>query len=157
MQPIPDSNELFETGLGSGKPYLGSPGVVEQIVRHYLLDINAVRSGQAKGLAGDHERAIRDLADGVQKVFYGQDDRFQPFAWNRENTLGRALVDQCGIGGETSDAVFRMALRIARDYLRNLSAFEDDRIGDDYFKAEIDKMVALYTGILVGNGDRRGS
>lgn len=157
MAKIPDSTELFEIGLGSGKPYLGSPEIVEQILRNYILDIHHLRVAQVKGDERDPVQDIPALATGLQKVFYGQDDRFQAFPWNRENVLGRMLVEQAGIGGDTSDAVYRVGIRIAKEYMQNLNAFEDDRISEDYFKAELDKMVALYTRVLVGNGDRHGS
>ena len=107
MTDLPETNEILNTGLGSGKPYLGSPKIVQAIIREYLHDLSTLRSEQVQRGA-DPVPQIKGMAERLQQVFYGKDDRYQAFAWNRESSLGRALVEDCDIGGDASDAVFRL-------------------------------------------------
>ena len=151
MTNLPETNEILRTGLGSGKPYLGSPKVVESIVREYLNDLTTLRTEQVQRGA-DPVSSIDGLAQHMQAVFYGEDETYQPFAWNRETSLGQALLRDCDIGGETSDAVYRLALRMAKEYLGDLVAYENGTVDDDSFQAAIDELVHRYTLILSGTG-----
>lgn len=151
MTDLPETNEILNTGLGSGKPYLGSPKIVQAIIREYLHDLNTLRSEQVQR-GTDPVPQIKGLAERLQQVFYGKDDRYQAFAWNRETSLGRALVETCDIGGDASDAVFRLGVRMAKEYLRDLVAYENGTLDDAGIQTEIDSLIRRYTLILSGAG-----
>lgn len=143
------TDEILETGLKPGKPYLGTPSVVEGVIREYLGDLKDLRIRQLED-GSDTVPAMKDLARRFQAVFYGEDDRYLPYAWNRPNLLGRALVDVCGIGGEVDDAVARLAGRIARDFFRISIDFENDQIDEGELQEKLDALVSLFTKVLLG-------
>lgn len=151
---IPETNEILNTGLRPGKPYLGSPVVVEDVVREYLADLNEIRTKQVSS-GVDPVPLIQSCADRLQDTFYGKSDRFQVSAWHREKSLGKALVEGAGIGGDTSDAVSRVGLRIAKEFYRDLIAYEDGRIADEAMKSEVNKLVSLYVRVFLGGNEDR--
>ncbi len=144
-----ETNEILNTGIGGGKPYLGSPVVVQGIIRHYLFDLTSARTSQVQD-GSDPVMETRKLATGVQDVFYGKDDRFLSFAWNKPGSLGKFLVERCGIGGEYDDAVFLLALRIAKEHFGNLVMYENDSISDEQMQSSIDDLIKKYTPLLCG-------
>lgn len=158
MQSIPETDEILNTGLGSGRPYLGSPKVVDGILREYLSDLVSIRTAQVER-GDDPVPKIIEIAKGLQSVFYGLDARFQPFAWNKPGSLGAALVNDCGIGGEVDDAVYRLAVRIAKEHLSDLVAYEAGRMDDEHIRQSIDDLLKRYTvilsGAMIGGGDAR--
>lgn len=93
---------------------------------------------------------ISDACKQFQNVFYGKNDKYLAFAWNREDQLGNALVHGCEIGGSTSDAVERLAVRIAREYLTDLVANEDSNLSDAELQKTVDKILNFYPPILCG-------
>lgn len=151
MADLPETNEILKTGLGTDKPYLGSPAVVAGVVREYLNDLTTLRSEQVKN-GTNPMQDIEGLAQQLQHVFYGEDDSYLPYAWNRETSLGQALVRDGDIGGDTSDAVHRLGLRLAKEYLRDLIGYENDTLGDEQFQEAVDELVHRYTLILSGAG-----
>lgn len=150
MAGIPETNEILETGLGSGKPYLGSPKVVESILREYLFDLTSMRSAQLEN-GSDPLPRVKELSEALQKVFYGEDERYQSYAWNKPESFGRYLVEGCGIGGETSDAVSRVGFRIAKEYLKDLVDHERDILDELEMQASVDRIIKKYTSIFMGN------
>lgn len=151
MTDLPETNEILKTGLGTDKPYLGSPSVVAGIVREYLSDLTTLRTEQVQRGTSPLE-GIDGLAQHLQRVFFGQDDTYLAYAWNRETSLGQALVRDGDIGGEASDAVYRLGLRLAKEYLSDLIAYENDTMDAESFNASIDGLVERYTLILSGAG-----
>lgn len=146
--PLPDSDALIEAGPTRGKPYLGSPGVVDQILRHALFDVLAARR------AGDDlVEHVKTKAADLARVFLGQDSSYQASYWNREQGLATALVERCDIGGETSDAVMRLFVRMYREFIEDMASHEHERLSDEQFQQSIGALLVKYTHILIGRGD----
>ena len=153
-----ETNEILNTGLSTGRPYLGSPKVVEGVLREYLVDLTSLRTAHVEK-GEDMLPHLLGQAKLIQDIFYGADARFLPFAWNKPESLGAALVNECGIGGEISDAVIRVAVRIAKEFLSDLIAFEEGRIDESHMQVSVDELVKRYSAILSGAamlGDRHG-
>lgn len=150
--PLPDSEALFDSGLGGGKPYLGSPAVVDQLLRDALHQVTVLRREQLESGA-DPVPGILQIGADLQAVFYGSDTRYQASAWNSPKHLGRMLVGQCGIGGEVDDAVARAATRMVRDFVTDLVANEEDALTDDQLRVSVDDLLQKYTQIFVGAPD----
>ena len=146
---IPEPNTILDTGLGNGLPYLGSPSVVNGIIRQYIKDLTDLRS-KAVESGDDLSDQVADLANKMQDVFYGHDRNYLSSAWHKESSLGQSLVDGSWVGGETHDAAFRACLRMAKEYLTDLISFEDDRISEAQMKASVDDIIARYTAIFTG-------
>ncbi|MEW6695499.1 hypothetical protein Tther_02228 [Tepidimonas thermarum] len=150
--PIPDSDALIESGFSTEKPFLGSPSVIEGLLRRVLYDITVARRAQLE--RGEDAIAVMlRKADELQRVLYGQDPAYQAYVWNSPKHLGRFLVERCGIGGDTSDAVNRAAIRMMRDFAFDLVAYEDDRITEQQMQASVDALIDKFTRIFVGIGD----
>jgi len=149
---IPDSIEMTKLGLGSDeKPYLGSPSVVEGLLRDALANVILIRERQLSGENLDWKAEISKVAVAMQDIFYGRNDVYRPSPWNSEKHLGVALVDRAGIGGSTVDAVFRLMLNMFGEALTAYSKFEaDENGGDDEFVYSIDDLVVKYVSGLVG-------
>jgi hypothetical protein len=145
--PIPDSEVLFDSGLGGGKPYLGSPAVVDQLLREALHRVTVLRREQLESGA-DPVPGILQIGADLQAVFYGADTRYQASAWNSPKHLGRMLVGQCGIGGDVSDAVARAATRMTRDFITDLVASEQGRMTEAEFQASTDALLLKFTQIF---------
>lgn len=150
--PIPDSDALIESGLSAEKPFLGSPSVIDGLLRHVLFDIAAARGAQIER-GEDVIPVVYQKADELQRVLYGQDPAYQPSAWNSPDHLGRALVEDCGIGGDTGDAVRRATVRMIRDFIIDLAAHEEDRLSEQQMQAAVDDLIAKFTRIFVGASD----
>lgn len=149
---IPDSDALIEDGPSTSKPYLGSPAVVDGILRHVLYDITAARRAQLEQ-GTDVTPIVLAQAENLQRIFYGQDGSYQAFAWNSPRHLGRALVESAGIGGSTDDAVKRASVRMIRDFVQDMVAHEEGRLAEAQFHAAIDALLSKFTRIFVGSGD----
>ena len=147
---IPDSIELFNSNLGEGK-YLGSPVVVDEIIRETLGTVNAMRIRQADGETINTANEIGDLCRGFQEIFYGQVKGYTPSVWHRPSGVGQCLVTYCHIGGTSADAVYRMATRMVKEYVSAYSKFERDEMEDMEFDIEIQRIAEFYTKILVGS------
>lgn len=143
------TDEILKTGLKAGRPYLGTPSVVEGVLRGYLLELKDFRTKQL--LEGDDPRPhVSSAADRLQAIFYGQDKEYLASGWNTEDSLGKFLVKDCGIGGDTKDAVRRIGVRIARDFYKILTAFEADDITDEKTQEKINALVKLFIQALLG-------
>ena len=86
-------------------------------------------------------------------MFLGQDSSYQASYWNREQGLATALVERCDIGGETSDAVMRLFVRMYREFIEDMASHEHERLSDEQFQQSIDALLVKYTHILIGRGD----
>jgi len=150
MVSIPDSIEMFSLGLGPGKPYLGTPSVVEKIIRHALERVIVIRREQIEGKNVEAHKAVDNLAKMLQEVFYGKTDGFIPSAWHRPSSLGVALVERAKIGGKVDDAAYRLALRMMKEFLTAYAKFEVDEMEDADFDAEVQRIVTFYTKIFSG-------
>lgn len=150
MNMIPDTQELLRTGLSNEKPYLGSFSVVEDRVRTLLSEVNDLRAKQIADGATDMQAGLKALCSDFQNTFYGKNPNFIASAWHREDQLGEALVNGAGMGGETGDAVERLAAKIISDYLAFYLPFEAEEIGDEQFQFGIEGVVEFYTHVLLG-------
>jgi hypothetical protein len=146
----PDSIELFKVGLKDGINYLGTPSVVEKILRNTLNRVMDYRHKQLNGEAVDVSSVVDALAKAIQSVFDGKVDGFHPSPWHKPSAIGVALVERSKMGGSPEDAIYRLALRMIVEFLRAYSAFEDDKMEDAAFDAEVQRIVEFYTKILVG-------
>ena len=152
--PLIDSDALLNAGLDAGKAYLGSPRVVDAILRDALQRVAAIRADQLK-TGADPMPEIRSLAAELQRTFYGQDPSFLASAWNSPGSLGEALVNQCGVGGDIEDAAERAAIRMVREFLSDLVAHEHDALDEPAMHGAIDALLGKYTAIFVGSADAR--
>lgn len=152
MAPIPDSNGMFFQGLGlDEKPYLGSPSVVEHILRAALNGLVALRTRQIHGEAVDIVGEVSSIALSLQDVFYGGDPRFRHFPWLSVRHLGKALVEQSGVGGDPGDALERVMLKMCMEFMQAYIDFESNEDGgDEEFRAETDRLVAFYITTVLG-------
>lgn len=151
--PLVDSDALLHAGFGEGQHYLGSPMVVDAILRDALQRVAAMRVAQLKG--GPHPAdGIRDLAAELQRIFYGQSQGgYQSSAWNSPDQLGRALVERCWVGGDVSDAAMRAAVRMVKEFVSDLVAHEQDGLTEAEMQTAVDALLSKYTRIFVGSSD----
>jgi hypothetical protein len=149
-QHIPDSNELFNLGLSGEKPFLGSPGDVDAILRRALKQVTDLRGRQLEGDDHDIVASVDALARSLQDVFYGRSSDYEATTWNRPSGLGQALVTLGKMGGSRDDAAYRLMLRMFREYLKAYLAFEGDEMGDGDFQLEIQRIISFYTTVLIG-------
>lgn len=150
MDKLPDTQELLKTGLNADKPYLGTFSVVEERVRALLSSVNDLRAKQIGGDAVNMDAELERLCSEFQRTFYGSNPEYLGSAWNREDQLGRALVEDAGIGGDTSDAVKRLAAKIISDYLGVYLPYEEDKADDEQFRFGLEGIVEFYTHVLLG-------
>lgn len=146
--PMPDSSALIDSADLSGRPFLGSPVVVDQILRHALHDVIECRK-----VDGDVVGLVKSKCNELQEIFLGRSNDYHASFWNRETSLGAALVNRSDIGGDTSDAVLRLFVRFFRLFIEDMVSFEQDRISEDDFQKEVDALLRKYTHILIGSGD----
>jgi hypothetical protein len=149
---IPDSVELSTFGLSSETRYLGSPSVVEDVLKMYLASINAIRQEQLHGVPIDVQAKVTEQAKRMQSVFYGHSSAFTYTPWFSVDHLGRALVEKAKLGGDRGDAVYRLFLHIACEYLTAYVAFESDRMSDEDFQKVINRILRLYMHVLLASG-----
>lgn len=151
MVNIPDSNELFYSGIDPAKPYLRSPDVVERQLRQMLSEVVDVRARQLREESVDVEAKLKRLADDLQAIFYGKNPEFSVDGrWNRPEMLGYAITEICGLGGDRADAVERLGLRLINEFLDAYMRYEDDQIDDEGFQFECDALIETYVQILIG-------
>ena len=154
MSSIPDSEALFDSGLGGGKPFLGSPVVVDRLLRDVLHKVTEMR-GASLVSGADPQPGLRQICADLQTVFYGADSRYQASSWNSPEHLGRMLVEQHGIGGDVTDAVARVILRMIRDFVIDLRGYEEDRLTEAQAQASTDALLLKFTRIFVGSSDAK--
>lgn len=150
MDKLPDTQELLKTGLSPERAYLGTFTVVEDRVRSLLSAVNDLRAKQNEGKPIDMEAELGALCADFQRTFYGKNPDYLGSAWNREDQLGAALVNGAGIGGETSDAVERLAAKIISDFLGVYLPFEAEEMADEQFAFALEGIVEFYTHVLLG-------
>lgn len=148
MQHLPETNEMLKTGLTSGKPYLGTPSVVDGILRAYLHKLAQLRASQLQTGAQLEDGLLKAATD-LQITLYGGDDKYLPSTWNTERLLGRFLVERCQMGGETADAVKRAAIRLASDFYDIIADVEDGG-AEEAAKARIDTLVQTWYRVFTG-------
>lgn len=149
MAPLPDTHEIARIGLDADKPFLGSPTVVETLLRDLMAQVTTARGAQlADGT--DPMPTLEAAAQRFQTVFYGQDPAYRGSPWNSPRHLGRALVEQAGMGGDREDAVYRLAVRVMAEVARIVAEFEADKLTDQQVQDAIDAAVDLYRGALMG-------
>jgi hypothetical protein len=149
---IPDSIELTTFGLSGSTRYLGSPSVVQDVLKMFLASLQAIREEQIHDATVDVQARVAQRARQMQSIFYGHSSAFTYTPWFSADHLGRALVEKAKLGGDRGDAVYRLFLRIAREYLTAYVAFESDRMSDDAFQQEINRILRLYSHVLLASG-----
>ena len=147
---IPDTQELAKTGLSTDKPYLGSYSIVDGLVRQLLSAVTDLREQQLAGKLQGVEPQLDALCKQFQATMYGQNPEFLASAWNSPGQLGKALVEEAGIGGDTDDAVARLAAKIISDYLAVYIPFEQEKVSDDDFQFGLETVVETFSHILLG-------
>lgn len=151
MPNIPDSSELFRSGIDPDKPYLRSPQTAEEQIRTLLSKVIDLRTRQLKEEDVQVEESLKALADEFQAIFYGKREGFSADSrWNRPEMLGYAITDVAGLGGSREDAVERLAVRLINEFLDLYMRFEEDLIDDEVFKFQADAMIEPYIYILIG-------
>ncbi|MFT0211046.1 hypothetical protein VQ643_00315 [Pseudomonas sp. F1_0610] len=103
-----------------------------------------------QGRKTDSKSETEKQALAFQDVFYGRNAHFLPCAWNNEESLGRALVDDAGITGNTDDTVFRLAIFMIKEYLETYLKYEDNQVSDESFKNFVNTIINKYTLVLLG-------
>lgn len=149
MNRIPETNEILHTGLEAGKPFLGTPSVMEAVIRKYMHDLTALRVAQVKN-GDDLVDGLMALGNKFQSIVYGHDPRYLAGSFYQEAQLGKYLVEACDMGGEVIDAGFRAGIRMARDFFNILAEHEDDTTDAPEAQTQIDELVKLWVRILSG-------
>jgi hypothetical protein len=147
---LPDTQELAKTGLSTAKPYLGTYSIVDGLVRQLLSAVTDLREQQLAGKLQGVEPQLDALCKKFQATMYGQSPEFLASAWNSPGQLGKALVEEAGIGGDTDDAVARLAAKIISDYLAVYIPFEQEAASDDDFQFGLETVVETFSHILLG-------
>jgi len=150
MPPIPDSIEMTLLGLTADKPSLGSPTVVNDLLRGLLKLVTELRAEQLQGRRQDILGPIQDEVRRLQDVFYGRDIRYAMTPWFSEKHLGRALVEGAGMEGEAADAVERLLLRMVSEFLDIYLPFENDELPEQELPWRIDALVEFYQAAVMG-------
>jgi hypothetical protein len=151
MPNLPDSTELFRSGLDPDKPYLRSPETVEQQIRTLLSKVVDLRARQLNQEDVPIESELQKLAQDFQAIFYGKTEGFSAdLRWNRPEMLGYAIAEVAGLGGSRDDAVERLAARLINEFLDLYLQFEEEQIDDEVFKFQSDAMIEPYIYILIG-------
>lgn len=150
MPPIPDSIEMTRLGLTADKPSLGSPTVVNDLLRGLLKLVTELRVEQLEGKRQDLVAPLQAEARRLQDVFYGRDSSYALTPWFSERHLGRALVDGAGMEGDAADAVERLLLRMISEFLDIYLPFENDELPEQELPWRIDALVEFYQAALMG-------
>ncbi|SCM71539.1 hypothetical protein KL86PLE_100255 [uncultured Pleomorphomonas sp.] len=155
---IPDTSaDVLEYGLSADKPYLYSLTVTEQVVRDFFSAIIKARDTVDSNPAADRGALLTAAGEALQSTLYGQNSAYLASPWNSERHLGRALVEQAGLGGSTSDAVLRCSYAMAKQLLDILNDADAGNLSDDNMKFRIDVMIEFWTycfmGMKVPSGD----
>lgn len=145
MPQLPETNEILNTGLKAGTPYLGTPSVVDKILRQFLHSLNELRADPASLATGLMANARR-----LQDVFYGQTEHYLGGSFHREIGIGAFLVNDCKIGGDTSDAVVRAGIRLAKSFFEIAVQFEADHIDEQGMQEKVDALLATWGKVFLG-------
>lgn len=150
MTQIPDSIEMTLLGLTADKPSLGSPVVVDGLLRGLLKMVTELRVEQLEGRRQDLAEPLQAEAKRLQQIFYGRDGSYSMTPWFSERHLGRGLVERAEMGGEASDAVERLMLRMVDEFLDIYLPFENDEIPEEELPWRIDGLVEFYQAAVMG-------
>jgi len=151
MPNLPDSSELFRSGLDPDKPYLRSPETVEQQIRTMLSKVVDLRGRQLNQEDVPVEAELQKLADDFQAIFYGKNEGFTVDSrWNKPEILGYLITEVAGLEGSREDAVERLAIRLINEFLDLYMQFEEEKIDDEVFKFQSDVLIEPYIYILIG-------
>lgn len=148
---IPDTSaDVLEYGLSADKPYLFSLPVTEQVVRDFFSAIIEDRGKAINSRNVDFKSAISAAGEVLQSTLYGQNSDYLASPWNSERHLGRALVEQAGLGGSTSDAVLRCSYAMASQLGDILNDADAGKLSDDNMRFRIDVMIEFWTYCFMG-------
>ena len=150
MKPISNVTAIPLGIPTSVKPYLGTPSVVESLVRGVIGDVMSLRRRQLEGNQVDLRQQFTLLGLKLQDTFYGRDESFEPFHWNQPSQLGRSIARDAGLGGAEEDAVMRLAAKMIEEFVPHYLQFEAQKLSDSEFRASVDALVSRYRDILLG-------
>lgn len=149
MNRIPEPNEILNTGLEAGKPFLGTPSVMDAVIRKFIHGLTELRVAQIKDGA-DLVDGLMSRAQNLQGILYGNDPHYEAGNFYQERQLGYYLVNPCGMEGETSDAAFRAGIRLARDFYNIMAEHENGQLDETQTHGQVDELIKLWVRILTG-------
>lgn len=141
---------ILHLGLSPEKPYLGSPGVLDKLLRDIIATVAELTQKKARGEAVDSESELNRLTDEFQKTVYGHNEAYVASPWNSPAHLGRYLVERVYLGGKEDDAAKRLADAYIRSFLVPYIAYAEGKIEDSTLESIIDKHTRTYVSHLQG-------
>lgn len=138
--------------IPAGKPYLGSPEVIDSLVRSFLGRVVDVRKQylQDEIPPEDAKTKVLDLAGQYAAVVMGQSEEYGASAWNSPDQLGEFLSMMLdGVSPADSAEVF--FTRMAADLLNQiLIPSENEQIDDETGQFRVDVLVEESVNALQG-------
>ena len=149
---LPADIALGEYLPAEGQQFLGSPDVMEEVLRDYLSSIAYAKADMDRGALTPEgfQAKVHDLARKVQTIVYGKDTAYRGTPWNTAGQLGAYIVGPLGGGGDASDAVYRLMGRLFSQLATVLAAFEAGTQTDEWFQFNSDALVEEYRHHLLG-------
>lgn len=137
--------------IPEGDASLATPTTVEALVRGFLSDAMATRSGYLRGEIEPAKAAEIVVADAkrVQAIFYGEEPGYQTTEWNRSDRLGKFIVDH-GAECEPDEAVASLLYAGFKEIAAAGDEGAEERLNDDMVEATVDDVVARCVTTLLG-------
>lgn len=128
-RPAPDSGGFIAAlaQANTGKPYLGDPAVVDDLLRLFAFDMTQRDAQVGRGELTQDAANAAALAHckHLARLLTGQDPGYAATPFNSPDQIGGYIARRLGIGDEGADAVEHGAILFAGDINKGLQLAHD--------------------------------
>lgn len=132
--------------------HLGSPDVVDGLVRQFLGEVIAARidvhTDKITPEACQHR--IESAASKYAGIFMGKDPDYAPSSWNTPAQLGAFIAANYANAGPPDQAVNALFLRLAADTMILAQEHEEEAVDDEVAEFRTDALVEGAVNTLLG-------
>ena len=132
-------------------PYLGSPSVIDGLVRQYAADVVNIRKRQNAEELTDEEAqaAVIGLAQDAGAIVLGKNPEYKPMKWNNERRLGVVLRTHYPDGDRFDSPGTAAFVWLANQVLTAAMEIELGR-PDAELQAELNEVFGPFVRVMLG-------
>jgi hypothetical protein len=150
VRPIADPVALEGVFPSGGKPYLGSPEVVDDLVKGLMGTArDYVRNAMKRVDPEDNRRAMMGKIAETKSILLGQTDRYSPTPFNTTGEIARYLAGRYGMQDDP-DPLGGILAKIALDTVKLYKSWQLDQISDAECETQLEAIRTEATRDLLG-------
>lgn len=148
-------DQIFAGSLGFDKVGLTTPSVVQGLLGEFVKQVSALDLKHTEGAITEAELkdGITTIAGHYGDIFMGRVAEYGSTPWNSPDSLGKWLVEDCGLLSTREDAAKNALIALGVDMLKTVIwPFNADQIAEDVAQFRAEALLEDHLSLMLGYG-----